>query len=126
MNGRGIPVGDASVVEVSAEGDLNVVGWGERILQAEGDDWSDETPNDSPAGPIRLSFRGDGRFRVPIGMTLRISEVRGDARVRDLTGVVDIAEVSGDLRVDDIRGGKMRFLSNNPTTEDYLESIKDL
>lgn len=104
MSGRVIPIGEARLVEVSAAGDLTIGGWDQTSIQAEGDEWSQVTPEGSPDDPVRLRFDGDGRLRIPSGVTLRITDVGGDARIRDLSGVLEASNISGDLRIEEIRG----------------------
>ncbi len=104
MSHRDIPIGEATEIEVSAEGDLNVSGWDQRIIQIEGDEWVNATAEGSTTGPIRLRFEGDGRLRVPSVITVRISDVSGDTRVRDLSGTLELSDVSGDVRIEEIRG----------------------
>jgi hypothetical protein len=104
MKTSDIQPGEANVIEVFASGDLVVNGWDESWIQASADDQLDEARPGSGAEAVRLAFGGDGRLRVPAGLTTRILQARGDARIRDLNGSLETVEVSGDLRVDEIRG----------------------
>lgn len=59
---------------------------------------------DPPATHGRVSYRAALEIRVPLGATVRVDARRGDVKVRDITGAVNVTVDRGNVELADVGG----------------------
>jgi hypothetical protein len=84
------------VVITDCAGDLTVEGWAEPRIVID----SEEAPIVKlSAGGITVSFEDDARMMIPFATQLRMENVQGDARLRDLEKAIEAGSCEGDLTI---------------------------
>jgi hypothetical protein len=86
----------ASLHIQSVAGDLRVTGWDRPQLAAESDG-ERSLHVEQQGDALTLRADGDCTVRLPRGAALRLDNVSGEARLKNLDGAISILNVSGDL-----------------------------
>jgi len=102
---RDIDVGSATTVEISAEGDLTIVGGDVETLTLQSDTDEAESISVEPSDEtLRLRLAEDARVQVPRRLHLRLSHVAGDVRASGLGAGIEVQTADGDVRLQNVQG----------------------
>jgi hypothetical protein len=91
---------DDSVEVGQVGGDLQVVGWDQPQLQANGD----AVRVERRSGSVAVSCSGDLMISSPRNVRITVSSVGGDVQLEDLTGAIELSLVGGDASLRNLTG----------------------
>jgi hypothetical protein len=97
MQAQKVETGKAPSLFIRCDGDLSIRGWAEPAVQVVGGNAESDG-----GGVLRITSDQDLKLMVPMGSTLDIGEVSGDARIKHIEGVIAIGDVHGDLELSDV------------------------
>jgi len=119
MASERIEAGKAPHIFIDAcEGDLVVQGWVEPVLLVRGEFQVEETDKG-----FRLTGQSDLRLSVPVGATLSIAEVAGDAAVKHLNGPCALDVVHGDAILADLGRVEIKVIHGDLVARGVVEAV---
>jgi hypothetical protein len=113
MEQQSVPTSASPEVQIeTVQGSLQLKGWEEHEVRARCD--SDGVLSlQEEEDAVRLSCRGDCSVRVPLGASVQIVQVHGDARVKLLEEQLTVEAVQGSLALRDIAGVEIQAVHGN-------------
>jgi DUF4097 and DUF4098 domain-containing protein YvlB len=81
-------------------GDLRVRGWAKSELKATGDELSVSSPDNGQT--VNITCDSDCDLLIPVGSSIQIETIEGDAKITEVNGAVQIETIGGDLSVREV------------------------
>lgn len=97
MTHKTLECGPAPAIKIEIHGDARIEGWDKNEIHAESDNGQIELLQDGEA--ISLTCNNDCEVTLPRGAAVAVMAVRGDARIRDITGSLALGAVGGDCSI---------------------------
>jgi hypothetical protein len=113
MEQQSVPTSASPEVLIEAvQGSLQLKGWEEHEVRARCDSDGGLSLQEQEDA-VRLSCRGDCSVRVPLGASVQIVQVHGDARIKLLEDQLTVEGVHGSLALRDIAGVDIQTVHGN-------------
>ncbi len=121
MNTQTISVAAVDTIQVEeVSGNLQVQGWDRAELDARGD----VVQIGRRSGAVVISGSGDLSLSVPRGNRVVVKTIAGDARIKDLTGSLELNLVAGNAILQDLTGSVV--LNGAIGGETRLENVSNV
>ena len=121
MNTQTISVAAVDTIQVEeVSGNLQLQGWEKPELEARGD----VVQIGRRSGAIIISCSGDLVLSIPRGNRLVVNTIAGDARIKDVTGPLELTVVAGNAILQDLTGSVV--LNGTIGGETRLENVANV
>lgn len=95
-------------------GDLRIIGWDENSVHAESsDEESLSLKGENEGTQLQVSAQGDCILHVPRQASLKLNQVGGDAKIKNVEGPTEIKFIGGDLILRQVGSTEIRSLGGD-------------